>query len=465
MAVITYPDQDNEMTDETVPEQRGWARRLARWIARRYYPRMEIIGAERIPQTGPVLLCANHSNSLLDAVIVGITARRPVRFMAKATLFDQPIFGTLLRSLGMLPAYRGMDDTRQVRRNLESLDVGASVLIDGQAMGIFPEGMSTDRAHLEKVRSGAARMAFQALDGGAEEVRIVPIGLSYERKESFRSAVLVRVGEPIQVADLLAEEERNVPKARRSVTRLLEARLKAVAIHLDEPEWEPWLDDLEVLVPATAAGVPQEPLWRRKRLADAINYYLEHDRERAESVGSEIFAYSKNVRSAGLRVDSPVLETSRSVIAAKLFWRFLWLTLLFIPALLGTLFHLVPFVVVRALASWMDQPGRVTTATHRLMVGVPIYLLWYAAAALTLVAYGPSLAWLWLLLAPFAGVLSLFYWREARGAAFLLYHEVRAIIRRKELQGLRQQLAELRERLLRLSVEYTAIAPPEKTRE
>jgi 1-acyl-sn-glycerol-3-phosphate acyltransferase len=449
------------MADTDATGQRGLARRLARWIARRYYPKMEIIGAERIPQTGPVLLCANHSNSLLDAVIVGITARRPVRFMAKATLFDQPIFGTLLSSLGMVPAYRGMDDTRQVRRNLESLDIGARVLLDGQAMGIFPEGMSTDRAHLEKVRTGAARMAFQALEGGAEEVRIVPIGICYQRKEAFRSAVLVRVGEPIHVADILTEHEQNVPKARRAVTLLLESRLKDVAVHLDEPEWEPWLDDLEKLVPATAEGVPEDPLWRRKRIADAINYYLVHDRPRAESVGEEIYAYGQNVRSAGLRIDSPVMAASRLTVGLKLLLRALWLAVLFVPALFGTLFHLVPFVTVRSLASWMDQPGRVTTATHRLMVGVPVYVLWYAALAVALVLYGPRLAWAWLLVAPFAGVLSLFYWREASTAAFLLYHEVRAILGRKRLEQLRQQLAELRERLLRLSSEFAAIAPPD----
>jgi hypothetical protein len=175
-----------------------------------------------------------------------------------------------------------------------------------------------------------------------------------------------------------------------------------------------------------------------------------------------MFALRENVRSAHLRIDSPVLETSRWVVALKLLWRFAWLTLLLLPAVFGTLFHLVPFVVVRALASWMDQPGRVTTATHRLMFGVPIYVLWYVVVSAGLLLYAPRVTWLIPIIAPFAGVLSLFYWREARGAAFLLYHEVRAIVGRKKLHELRQQLAELRERLLRLSADYAAIAPPEK---
>ena len=143
----------------TPTEPRGIVRWLARWIVRRYYPLAETLNAERIPQTGPVLLCANHGSSLIDAVMIGIAAGRPVRFMAKAPLFDIPILGRLMKAVGMIPAFRGSDDSKQVRRNLESLDIGANVLIEGKAMGIFPEGKSTDQAHLEMVRSGAARMA------------------------------------------------------------------------------------------------------------------------------------------------------------------------------------------------------------------------------------------------------------------------------------------------------------------
>jgi glycerol-3-phosphate O-acyltransferase/dihydroxyacetone phosphate acyltransferase len=443
-----------DLADSTDVERRGWARCVARWVVRRYYPRMEFIDAERIPQTGPVVLCSNHSNSMLDPVIVGITAQRPVRFMAKAPLFELPVFGPLMFALGMVPAFRGKDDTKQVRRNLESLDIGAKILLGGQAMGIFPEGMCTDRAHLEQIRTGAARMALQAVEEGAGPVQIVPLGVAYERKEAFRSSVLVRVAEPIRVADMLVEHENSIPKARRAVTQELEARLKEVAIHLEEPEWEPWLDDLETIVPASSDDSSATPLRRRKAIADAINYFLETDRPRAESVASEIESYRDNVRATGLRVDSPVLETSRLRIFGTLLWGVVWLALLFVPALLGTLFHLVPFVVVRRIASWADQPGRVTTATSRLMIGLPIYLLWYAVATIGLVVYAPPIALTWLLVAPFAGVLALYYWRRARDEAFLLYHEVRAMIGGKNLRRLREQLAELRQRLTRLSEDY-----------
>ena len=230
------------------------ARRLVRWLVGGFYPALgDFSGAERVPQSGPVLICANHANSLVDPVLVGIAARRPVRFLAKAPLFEVPLLGVLMRALGMLPAYRGSDDARQVRRNLESLDIASQALIDGQAMGIFPEGKSHDAAHVETVRSGAARVAVGAVEGGAKGVQVVPWASTTSTRNASAAACGSTVGEPIDVDRWLAEHGGESRPAMRALTTELEARLKAVAVHLDEPQWEPFLNDLEVLAPAAGA--------------------------------------------------------------------------------------------------------------------------------------------------------------------------------------------------------------------
>src|SRR5215212_11918808 len=106
-------------------EKTGVARGLVRALTKFYYPRIEVTGAELIPRTGPVLLVANHPNSLIDPVLLGIAAQRPVRLMAKASLFDVPVFGAVLRALGMVPAYRGTDEEKKVSKNLDSLAAAA----------------------------------------------------------------------------------------------------------------------------------------------------------------------------------------------------------------------------------------------------------------------------------------------------------------------------------------------------
>lgn len=450
------------MSNGETLEERGVMRLLVRWLVRRYYPRIEISNADRIPQTGPVLLCANHGNSLIDPVLIGVAAVRPVGFMAKAPLFEFPVVGRVMHALGMIPAFRGSDDAKQVRKNFESLEVGANVLVEGRAMGIFPEGKSTDQAHLEMIRSGAARMALQAVEDGAEGLQVVPIGITYERKEHSRSSAWVQVGEPIDVSQLLNEHDGDLRKARRAFTSELESRLKDVVVHLDEPEWEPLLTDLETLVPppdaTTKTAVPA--LRQRKRLANAMNHFLETDRPRAESVAQDITSYRNNVESAGLRLNSPVLCQHGIMAVLTMLWSVLKPMLLAIPAFAGTLHHIVPFVVVRGIASRLDQPGQKTVSTNRMLVGLPIYILWYAAVAWWMFAYFATwFAWTWMIAAPFCALISLTFWRQAGATVVLLWHRLRATLQRQQLKQLLQQRSELSQQLTDLSDEYAKIAP------
>ncbi len=188
--------------------------------------------------TGSVLLCANHPNSLLDPVVVGLAARRPVRFFAKAPLFHKPVLGTVMRSLEMIPAYRGADDSRQVRQNLESLDRCIEALQQGDAVGIFPEGKTHDEVGVEMVRGGAARVALQAFAGGTENLQVVPIGLNYENKERFLSSVWVRVGEPIVLREWL-QSHRPTEETERQTLRLLHAGTAAAAAAGDDSPERP----------------------------------------------------------------------------------------------------------------------------------------------------------------------------------------------------------------------------------
>ena len=229
-------------------------RKITHTLIKKYYPKIQISGAERIPSEGPVLFCANHPNSLIDPILIGITAKRPVSFMAKAPLFKTPVIGPLMHALGMVPAYRGRDDSSQVKKNQKSLGRVVKGLKEGRAMGIFPEGISSDLRQLGLVRGGASRIALEALEGGVDDLVIIPLGINYERKQQLGSKVWINVGEPV-VLKTFAEENASEGKTptedkvlRRQLPSTIEDRLKSVIVHLDNAEWDPLLDDLETLV-------------------------------------------------------------------------------------------------------------------------------------------------------------------------------------------------------------------------
>jgi len=435
---------------------------IARWCVREslhlYYSRIEVEGRERLPRGGAVLFVANHPNSLMDPALIGYTAQRPVHFFAKAPLFDVPVFGALMHALGMVPAYRGQDDKASVRKNLETLDVGTKYLGRGEAVGIFPEGKTHDREGLEQVRTGAARIAWPAVQSGAA-VMIVPLGLNYARKESFRSAIWVRVGEPLDARAWLqarGEEER---PAIRSLTEEIDRRLKQVVIHLNEERWQPFLPELEILLPAEGdeARDPIAALHQRKRFADAMNHWLATDRPRAETVAAAIEKYRAQLTAAGLTMNSPILSEGSARATAHLLKATIGLLLGLGPAAAGAVHHLVPFAITRGIVKLVKHPGRATIAQNRLMIGLPLYGIWYGAVWWLLASKTHVwLAWLWTGLMPLCGIAALHYAWRVRHTGRAWWQELKMLARPKELRRLRTEQIALRRQLEHLREEYRA---------
>lgn len=416
------------------------ARRTVRALVEFYYPRIEVTGGERIPANGPVLLAANHPNSLIDPVLLGIAARRPVRLMAKAPLFDIPLFGAAMRALGMVPAYRGSDDSKQVSKNLESLALAARQLAAGHVMGIFPEGKSHDAAQLALVRSGAARLAMQALAAGAHGLQVVPVGINYERKERFRTGVWVKIGEPVDTTAWLAQHGGDEHVAMRALTAELNARLKACVVHLDDTTWEPLLDDVEALLPA--AGFQRRhalaALHQRKAVADAINHLHRADRPRAEAAAARVRAHGVALRAAGLAGDSRLLQLRGPRLAMLLLRDGLALLFGAIVGFFGALHHAVPYGLVRLIAGFIPTPGRMTVALNRLLLSVPLYTAWYVAVWWWQSGYFlPWVAWTWAALMPFAGLVALNTGRRLRTALPLWWAQVRLLLQPRKAATLR----------------------------
>ena len=69
------------------------------------YFRLSRIGREHGKVKGPLIVAANH-RSFLDPFVIGSLVRRPVYYMAKRELFDEPVLGTAMRALGMIPIDR-----------------------------------------------------------------------------------------------------------------------------------------------------------------------------------------------------------------------------------------------------------------------------------------------------------------------------------------------------------------------
>ncbi len=435
-------------------------RSLTRSLVRCYYSEVEVTDGHKIAEQGPVLLCANHPNSLLDPVVVGIAARRPVRFFAKAPLFKKPILGPVMHALGMIPAYRAVDDSRAVRRNLQSLDHGIEALRGGSAVGIFPEGKSHDEVGVEMVRGGAARMAIQAFTKGTNDLQVVPIGLNYEHKERFRSDVWVRVGDPILIRDWLAQNQSDDSNERQTLRRFtqdLQQRLQEVTIHLEDQQWQEWLNDLEYLAPAFPLGSPSRvpQLRRRKLIANAMNYFLRADPERAFDVAEQIRQYRQQSRRLGLTPRSSLLHSTGLKAWVEWILKLLGRAVGIIPAGVGLLFHILPFWLSRRLARIFTPPGRTAVSLYRLLVGIPTFVVWYLLALYTLLRFlSPTWAIVIWILLPWLGIFAFHYWESARQAWYDLGQQFLSLINPARIEALNRDRESLQQQLGALAEDY-----------
>lgn len=176
------------------PEWRG---HLNRGIGRVLFAlayRVEVVGREKVPPTGPVLFVGNHSG-FLDGPLLPALAPRPTSVLVKRELFRGPL-GWFLRLLGHIPITRATGDRTALHTALAVLGRGA-----GGAVGMFPEG-TRGRGDVAAVHHGAAWLGLQS---GA---RLVPVAFLGTRASGagkgslprLRSRLVMEFGSPVELA-------------------------------------------------------------------------------------------------------------------------------------------------------------------------------------------------------------------------------------------------------------------------
>jgi glycerol-3-phosphate O-acyltransferase / dihydroxyacetone phosphate acyltransferase len=431
---------------------------FARVAAGTYY-RLRVAG-ERVPGDGPCLVVSNHPNSLLDPALVMAAAGRPIRFLAKAPLFTDRLVGWLVRAAGAIPIYRRADDETIVERNGDSFAAAHAALIGGSAIGIFPEGTSHDEPSLAPLRTGAARIALGAAAFTGVAFPIVPIGLVFREKQTYRSQARLVVGRAVEWSDLAAAGQD--AGAVRELTARIDDALRGVTLNLERWEDAPLLETAEAiwsaeLGAAGGRGGDVAALDRLHRLRIGAQRLAELRRsgdERWATLAARVLRHGRLLYRLGL---TPGALHGEAGAGEAVRW-----TIGRLPALgvvasglgaLGAVLFWPPYRATGAVAAAL-KPTLDTRSTAKLLAGIPIYTAWVLLlAALVGAAFGIGWALLAALLLPAFGAATLHArerWRESR-------REVRRFLLKRTRPG---AVAELRARQRRLAEEISALVAP-----
>src|SRR6476619_1006978 len=317
---------------------------LVRFALRIYFRRIEVTGLEHVPQDEPVIFVLNHPNALVYPVFLLCLAPRDVSFLAKAPLFRMPLIGYLVKQLDSLPVYRRQDEGEDVTKNQETFIAARKLLARGGTIGICPEGISHDEPGLLPIKTGAARIALAAVSTGeVSNLKIVPAGLYYTSKISFRSEALLYFGNPIEVYPVTLEADGTPP---RDAVRLLSDKIaKALReVILDakhEEELQTTARAERIFSSAINDGGGNESLKDELRLQQrfikAYSVVQERQPERLRRLELRMLRFEEELSQAG--VDPDELSPPKST--AKVFTTIVRRSTLFLlmlgPAIIGTL--------------------------------------------------------------------------------------------------------------------------------
>ncbi|PYS97291.1 MAG: hypothetical protein DMF65_11985 [Acidobacteria bacterium] len=432
---------------------------VLRFALRVFFRRVEVVGRSRVPRRGACLFVLNHPNGLVDPVFLLCFAPRPVSFLAKSPLFSMPVIGFLVRALDSIPVYRKQDEGADTSRNRETFERAAELLRRGGTIAICPEGASHSEPYLLPLKTGAARIALGAASAAAEarpsgrasqqsehalpdgrasarnqlDLKIVPAGLYYTAKTTFRSGALLYFGEPIGVSAVEPDERGEPPRERvRELSDRIAAALRSLTLNADRHE--------------ALAMVA-------RRFVEGYAFHRQRSPARLEELERRITQYEEELLQAGLEDPRQLSAATVSEYASA--WAILprvaFFALLSPAALAGAALHYPAYTLAGLLATKLSREYDDVLSTFKIIAAMLLFpLTWLALAVLLYFFAGWWGVLAALVCAPLAGYVALRTREEfdrfrAGARAALLFLRERSFFRRllEERRAIRREILAL----------------------
>ncbi len=334
---------------------------IARFWIWFFFERVEVRHPERVPCMGPVLLCINHPNNLIDSLLIGSVLSRKVHYLATAALFRNPLMSRFLVALGVIPVYLKADDPDKLDRNTEMFAACDEAFEGERLIAIYPEGTTRADVHVQRIKTGAARIALGYEAHAPRRLTVVPVGLSFEARERFRGRVLVSFGEPVAVSSYLAVYREEPAKALHALTTAIQWAMEREVVHVARIDAAALARAMEELY----RGDLECELWEERGL-----------------VGRRIdpFGLSQSIAD---RVEG---TADRQRVARS------WQTIVGLPLFAyGAAANFLPYYLPRWLATRMSR-RQTDYATTRLLASVAAFPLFWALET-SLVGWAAGLRW------------------------------------------------------------------------
>ncbi|MFQ5824593.1 MAG: lysophospholipid acyltransferase family protein [bacterium] len=391
-----------------------------------FFQKIELRHGQNVPRRGPVVFVANHPNSIMDALVMGVITKRKVNYIGHAGLFSNKLKSWFLRSCGVIPVYRREDSPEKMDQNVTAFQACYEALEKGETIGIFPEGTSDMLRQVRKVKTGAARIVLETERRNRYQlgVKVIPIGLYFFSRSRFRSKVLVNIGNALDLTPYFELNRKDNYEAVQRLTEEIQRSLEELTVNIRHAELDQFVRDIEILYRDELKSEIQEIEKSSKktladflitqRIAECVEYYYEHKPQIVRELQEKINVYKRKLKKLHLK-DTMLKEKLGFTQLVKLSMRTFSEAFLGFPvAIYGILNNFIPYSITEYIAKkFIDERTKILSA---LLIGggtafivfytLQIFVVWYFGGALWASIYFASL--------PITGLFALTYLKQIR---------------------------------------------------
>lgn len=327
------------------------------WHTRRSYRRFEVHGKENLPKDGGLIFGVNHSNTLMDALVLLSSDNMKKVFIARGDIFKNPAVAKILHFLRILPIFRIRNGVAAVRQNDDSLNKAVDVIHDHVDLYLFPEGTHRTKHSLMRMGKGLFHIAVDANKqfGGQQPIYIIPTAIEYGDYFRFRSTAMINFGDPINVTEFLKNttEENEAVTINQLKEKLGEEISKLFTYIPDDEDYDAIWEIVKMKNEKRAGGLYQKML-RNRATVDKVLQFREEQPEEAKSYFSRVMDFATE----RVRQKISVTSTAKKYPLVNSLWKFLVL-------LIG-----LPYYVVSAI---VNLPVWLTTLIIRRQLKDPAF--------------------------------------------------------------------------------------------
>ena len=279
---------------------------------RKSYRHYKVVGKENIPENAACIFAANHTNTLMDALVLISSSKEKKVFIARGDIFKKPMIAKIMHFCRILPIYRIRDGFKNVKgNNSEIIDKAVDVVHDNVKLFLYPEAAHRTKHSLRQLSKGIFHIALQANQqfGHDRPIYIIPTGIEYGDYFRYRSSVLINFGKAINVTEFVNQHKgENDAVIMNGLRDLLSEHIASLISFIPDNE-----ENYEAIweltkIKAGDSGSLESRLERNQKTIKEILDFKEREPEKAEELFEKVNKFTKKRKKKGISITSVTKE-------------------------------------------------------------------------------------------------------------------------------------------------------------